>query len=332
MSSTVENHLHSDGHPKARPRELPWKRVISKQHIGQLLSEDGPLSPQRRAQIRTVRGFDAASRRTAQKLIELQHGNRVVNAIISDRGRFFATLFMLDLHFRRHDEGIGLTPGRLKDLCVDQRICSATRAGALLSLMKLGGYIEPAPRRSDGRVRELVPTDRLIAQQRARWHCHLTGASAVIPEAGRALAALDDRQFFEATVRILANHFRAGFRFNDHTPAMRLFSERNGGMFVLFSLLVATQPGVSLQCQPIQVSISELARRISASRIHVLKLLRDAEAQGLLSRGEDGTVMILPPLENDIAEFFALSQLWLTYLTKTVLDHRDEAGPQPWSS
>lgn len=328
MSSTVEIHPYSSRVLAARPHDVPWRRVISRQHIGQLLSEHGPLSPKRRAEIKAAQSFDLAVRCTAEKLVEHHHGNRIVNAIISDRGRFFATIFMLDLHFRRHDEGIGLTPGRLKDLCVAQRICSATRAGALLSLMKFGGYIEPAQPGSDARVRELVPTDRLIAQQRARWHCHLSGTAKVLPDAGRALASLDDQQFFEATVRLLSSHFRAGFRFNDHTPGLRLFSERNGGMLVLFSLLIASEPGVSLHQQPIQVSISELARRINASRIHVLKLLRDAEAHGLLARCEDGAVLVLPPLENDIANFFALSQLWITYLTTTVLDYLDEARSQ----
>lgn len=321
MSSTVEIHTHFGSGSAARHREAPWLRPVDEQRIEFLLSEKGPISQQRRAELKAAPQFSAAVRRTAAKLVEHHRGNRVLNAIISDRGRFFAAMFVLDLHFRRHDEGIGLTPGRLKEMCVAQRVCSATRAGALLALMKLGGYVEAAPRKTDRRLRELVPTERLIAQQRARWRCHLSEAAPFLPDGARGLHALDDPEFVQGLVRLLSVHFRAGFRFADYTPALNLFTGRSGGMFVLFSLLAAADAQGLGRGQPVQVSISELARGISSSRVHVLKLLRDAEGEGLLLRAADGGITILPALEHDVLEFFALGYLWLAHFSKVALDY-----------
>lgn len=318
MSSTVEIHPHSDNAWTPRHLAKPWSRPVTPLHVSGLLAEGGPASEERRAQLKSMPGFPVAVRRTAEAFVEHHRGNRILNAIISDRGRFFATLFVLDLHLRRHDEGIGLTPGRLKELCVEQGICSATRAGALLALMKLGGYVAPAPHRGDRRLRELVPTEKLIAQQTARWRCHLIGAAPFLPDAARALEMRDRPEFVEGVVRLMSAHFRAGFRFNDHAPALRLFSEHNGGFFVLFSLLAAVEPG---RQSPIPISISSLARNISASRAHVVKLLKDAEAEGLLKRVDLGTIVLMPPLERDAFEFFALGQLLLTHFAKITLDY-----------
>src|SRR5215831_16472549 len=49
---------------------------------------------------------------------------------------------------------------------------------------------------------------------------------------------------------------------------------------------------------PLHLSISELARRFSVSRAHVLRLLRQATAHGLITRGTGGedTITFTPAL------------------------------------
>lgn len=319
MSSTVENHLHKEGELEHRFADGKWSRSISRQQLEALLSEGGSFSRERRAQLQAAPGFAASVRTTARGLAQHHRGNRLLNAIMSDRGRFLAALFVLDLHFRREEDGVGLTPGRLKELCVEQSVCSATRAGALLALMKLGGFVEAAPRGSDGRLRELIPTQKLMAQQAARWRCYLLGSEGLLPNAARAQALLDDPGFVSRAVRLMSAHFRAGFRFVDHAPNMRLFTDRNGGMFVLLSLLAAERASSD---EPIQISISELARCTSTSRAHVIKMLRDAETERLLHRGNEGGIRILPPLERDVGEFFALCYLWVTYMADAILGPR----------
>ena len=316
MISTVEIHPQFDAEAALRRREAPWSRPITPAQLAALVSDTGPASPRRRAELKSAPGFPGAVRRTAAKLAELHRGNPLLNRIINDRGRFFVAQFVLDLHFRGHDEGIGLTPGRLKALCAEQGICSGTRAGALLALMQLGGYVEPAPRGKDRRRRELVPTEKLIAEQRARWRCIFSGAAPMLPDAASAQQMLERPDFGQGLVRLVSAHYRAGYRFTNHAPGLRLFCDRSGGMFVLLALLSKAEPGVEEALSPIPISISGLARAISSSRAHVVKLLKDAESEGLVQRSDPGTIVLLPPLVHDLHEFFALNYLLVTHAAR----------------
>ena len=297
--------------------------------MAELFSSSGPASPQRRADLKLREGFPAAVRQTAADLVKLHDGKRLLNLIINDRGRFFVALLALDLHFRRHDDGVGLTPGRLKAVCVEQGICSATRAGALLALMKFGGYLEPAPSTADRRRRELVATAALIAAQRDRWRCQFSAAAPLLPDAARALEMLDEPEFIHGVIRLMSAYFRAGFRFTDHMPALRLFADRNGGMLALFVVLAASNEGDLSSQSPIGISISGLARSIGSSRAHIVKLLKDAECEGLIERPRLGSIVLMPRLVHDLYEFCALNYLLLTHLGKIVLDHGGTVGRSP---
>lgn len=320
MRSTVEIQSYLGGKTACK-RRAPWSHQITSRHVAGLLSDRGPVSKERRRTLKADPAFPAAVRRTAGMLFDLHQGNRVLNLIVNDRGRFFVSLFVLDLHFRRQDEGLGLTPGRLKDMCRDQEVCSATRMTALLALMKLGGYVEPAPHREDRRHRELIPTEKLIVHQRLRWRCHFSAAAPLLADASRALEMLDRPVFVQGLVRLISAHYCAGFRFTDHVPTLRLFAERNGGLFVLFSLLAADRADGLDRDTAVRVSISGLARSIGSSRAHVLKLLKDAESEGLLKRSRIGTVNIEPPLLQELHEFFALNYLMLTHFANITRDH-----------
>jgi DNA-binding MarR family transcriptional regulator len=263
-------------------------------------------------------------------LLDLYEGKRILNLIISDRGRFFVSLFALDLHFRCGDDGTGLTPGRLKEMCREQGICSATRADAVLTLMKLAGYIERAPGARDRRLREFVPTEKLIANLRKRWHCHLAPAAALLPDAAQALGMLGRPEFVRGVVRLISAHYCAGFRFIDHVPALRRFADHNGGLMVLFSCLAAgneDDPGPQYAAS---VSVSQLARSINASRAHVGKLLKEAESEGLIKRPDGGGIVLMPDLVDNLHEFFALNYLILTHFAKTTRDHLGAAPESGW--
>lgn len=275
---------------------------------------DGPGSA--RALLLSHPEFPTGVRQTAGRLVELHQGNRLLNMIVNDRGRFLVGVIALELHFRRDEDGIGLTPSRLKAVCVEQKICSATRASALLALMRLGEYVEAAPDSADRRRRELVPTERLIAAQRERWRCQFSGAAPLMPDAAEALAAIDQPEFMPAMVREMSAQFYDGFRMLDLCPALRLFCERNGGMFVVLALLAAADDAAIRDQKSIPVSVSFLARRIGSSRAHVIKLLRDAEDQGLIERPSPGTIVLLPRLVRSSYDFFAVTFLFLSHAAK----------------
>jgi hypothetical protein len=298
---------------------VPAEAAGASRRVAELTSAHGPLSPAARAALIADPRFPAAARRAAARLVDLHEGNRLLNLIVNDRGRMLVSLIALDLHFRRDEDGIGLTPGRLRRTCAATGTCSPARASALLALMRLGEFVRPAPTPRDRRHRELVPTEKLLASQRERWRCNLECAAPLLPEARQALAALDDVAYFSAMVREMCAYYYAGFRPLGEVPALRLFCERSGGMFVVLTLLAAEGDGeTAAGAPPVPVSVSHLARRIGTSRTHVIKLLGDAAAAGLLSRCDGGGVVLQPRLRKAMYDFMGLAILLLVHCAKRV--------------
>lgn len=244
----------------------------------------------------------------------LYRGSRLTNLISNDRGRFVLALAPLYFHFTRRsdDPASGLTTSRLKQFAVEQRVCSAGRAAAMIALMRWAGMIAPAPASADRRVRLLVPTDTLIAMHRERWRRQLQAAALVLPDLSEALLHFDDPAFTPAFAIAQAEQYASGFRFVEHAPELSLFIERNAGLLVLASILLAAAPGDDMPPrEPVTVSAAALARQFHVSRTHVITLLRDAVAAQLLERdGSTHRLRMLPELREATEKFFAAAFLY----------------------
>jgi DNA-binding MarR family transcriptional regulator len=275
-----------------------------------------PLAPAAVDALRAHPRFAEAARAAAAGLVAHYEGNRLLNQLMNDRGRVLFTHHAVYLHFSRTpgDAGSGLTVSRMKDLCVETQLCSRGRVEVMLGLLRAAGYLAPASDPADRRRRVLVPTDKLLALHKQRFDMHFAAMESVLPEASAARAAFDDPEFMPAFARILGRHFRAGLRLLSHAPELLLFAERNAGMVILFSLLLAGEADdVFPPARPVPVSISALAAKFSVSRKHVLTLLRDAEREGFLQRTGDRHehVVLLPRVRDGAQTFFATMFLYL---------------------
>lgn len=231
---------------------------------------------------------------------------KLLNVIVNDRGRFMISSLALYLHFRsQRDAATTLTAGRLRTLSVQLGLCSSGRAAAMIALMRWGGYLAPIATAAGERSQRLMVTGRLIAHLIERWRMQLTIMVPLFPEAQVALDRLEDPDFVAAFGLAQSQQFVSGFRFVDHTPELAVFFDRNAGLMVLLTLAAMGSGDDRLMPEAAQVSISALARRFGVSRPHVIALLRDAEAQGLLRRsGEE--VRIGDALDRALEHFFAL--------------------------
>ena len=271
-------------------------------------------------------GFQAAVRTAAHGTVALYRGNRVLNSLMNDRARALFGQVALYLHFRGAP---GLTVGAMKELCVQLRLCSPGRCEAMLTLMRTAGFFRTAPH-ADRRRRLLVPTEKLIALQRERWAAHLEAMRLVMPKAERYCGALGDEIFVGAFVISLVEKFIAGFRVLDHAPALEMFAERNAGVVILFSLALAgPADGPFPPTAPVPLSINALATMFSVSRKHVLTLLRDAEAQGLLARGGPvkDEITLLPRAREGLEMLFATMFLFLAQCAEDGLRAREPNTP-----
>lgn len=280
-------------------------------HLGEsgLFGPGAPLSTDAVAALRAHPRFAEAARQVSQCLSSLYQGNRILNQLVNDRGRVLLGFLLLHLHYARRadDPQSGLTAGRVVDICVEHDICSRGRAKALLMLMRVAGYLAAAPDTPDKRVRLLVPTERLIAIHHDRWRCQFNALALLLPEGERALQALDKPAFVPAFVDRLVGYYFAGHRVVGVSPELGSYIDRNAGMLILMSLLLASDPDDPGRLATI--SISGLAGRYGVSRAHVLKFLRDAASDRLIARPGPGDQIVLKPPFIDALEKFLANML-----------------------
>jgi hypothetical protein len=292
-------------------------------------SAEHPATPQAIAALSAHPRFGEAMRASASGLVSLYQGNHLLNWLMDDRGRMLFGYFALYLHasYDPADPSSGLIPTRMRMLASDLGICSPGRALAMLSLMRFGGYLAPAIAVVDRRQRRLMATDKLFALFERRWRVHFAAMAPLFPDGQAMLSALDDRAFAHALILAMGERFRAGFRFAPHAPQIGLFGERNAGILICSYLIAAGDANDTVPpTRPVPISIAALARRFAVSRPHVLKLIRDAEAAGLIARNGD-RVLIKPALAEGARTFFATMFLFYaacarTALAATVQGHR----------
>jgi hypothetical protein len=249
--------------------------------------------------------FVEAMTASMQVPIDLYRGNRVLNLITNDRGRYILTIFALHLHHSGGpgNPGAGLTATRLQTMCAEQGVCSFGRAGALIRLLRWSGYLADAPATADKRVRLLMPTERMFAFHRERWQRQLRAVALVCPEAHEALAQFDHPAFNPAFAAGQVNEFLGGFRLYRYAPDIRTFVERNAGLFVLFSIALARTAGDTVPpLRAVPVSASTLAKRFHVSRSHVIGMLREAVEAGLLERPGPGNEFRMTPRLREATE------------------------------
>lgn len=280
--------------------------------------------------------FAAAVRLAAGGLVDLYQGNRLLNRLMSDRGRNQIGFAAIYLHYWDNDDGTGarLTVGRVKSLCAELGICSPGRAGAMLAMMRVAGYLAPGGRTEDGRQLLLVPTELLLAAHRRRLRAMFTAMAPVIPEIDAALAALDRPEFLPLMVRHVVTYFRAGFRIGHYVPTLLKLVDRDAGMMVLCRLLIGAGPTPEAISggRPGAPTVSMLARRFQVSRSHVRNLLMDMAEANLIQRptGAFASVAVNAALTTVMQTCFATIFLFYAHCARLALaqpaDHVDPLG------
>jgi CRP-like cAMP-binding protein len=156
-----------------------------------------------------------------------------------------------------------------------------------------------------------------------RWQMQFDAMAPVLPEIAAAMAVVRQADFTAALIRRLGERFFAGLRLVEHAPGFELFADRNAGVLIAYSLLLAGERGDAFPPQrPVRLSISAAARRFGVSRVHVRKLLRDAEDEGYLARtgSADGEVALQPRFIDATLDFIASAFLYLGHCAVVAVD------------
>jgi len=282
----------------------------------------GPLSAEAVAALRTHPLLSNAVRAAAGAFVAI---TRRPPAIITDLGRLLIGNLALYLHYSRDpaDPSSGLSAGRMKELCAEQKVCSKGRALAVMALMRNAGDLVPATCQVDQRLRLLVPTEKLINRCRQYWEAIFRGIAVVIPGRSDAIAALQSEAVLAAFLQEFGGYFCAGMRMFKLEAGLTPFAQRNAALAILFSLLVASeQNGGAGSPATVRISIAELARRFGVSRPQVVRVLDKAVEASLVERSApDGLhVTVLPRLQSMTQDFYVTAFLLCDYYMQIALD------------
>jgi hypothetical protein len=273
---------------------------------------------QRNAQIAELAahpGMPAAVRALCQGMVDLFEGSRLLNLIVSDRGRVGMGLMAvyLDAGYEPRSPLSGLTVNRYKAQCAAAGLCSPGRAAAMLGLMRFAGHLEPVARTQRGQPLRLVPTEKLLGSFRQRWRRLFASLAYVRPEGAIGLARLDDPAFAKVFVCEVMNLFLTRERMVEHGPEMMLFIERKAGLVMLMSLMLTAAHDDDMPPRgPMSAPIAALARRFAVSRAQVKDILDSAVTAGLLTPSDPGrsAFVVTPRLrENFLGLIAALFML-----------------------
>lgn len=226
-----------------------------------------------------------AVRMLATKMLAAAANDRAIDGIFKDAGRYIAAMSAIYLHASG-----GLTLPRLKAMCAASSLLSPGRARALLSYMRYLGYIAPFPIEQRAEPAHYMPTARLITAWQGHLRAALDAAYILEPAVGLVRDRLNDPDVLTTFSRIQIEGLMLSGQVNDIAPTfVRIFLQRHAGTQIVWSLLAAEDDAFPPR-QPIRLSIAATARRFNVSRIHIRRLLDEADRNGLLRRGEDGTI------------------------------------------
>jgi hypothetical protein len=282
----------------------------------------GPLSPAVLARLRSHPRFPEAVRAAMANQVAIKRQRPMV---IADFERLTIGNLALYLHFTRDPEiaQSGLTGSRLRALCVEQTVCSSSRALSVVALMRRYGYLALAEGQADRPQRRLVPTERLIQVCTQCWQASLLPVALVANDPSYETAALRHAEILAAFIRVFGDCFCAGVRMFQRDGVLTPFAHRNAGMTLLFLLLMAgDREGQEGGPTPVPMSLAKLARRCAVSRAQVLRLLEDANRAGLIERSgtERVNVTVLPRLSDSVENLFAVIFSLCDYYMRTALE------------
>jgi len=282
---------------------------------------EGKLPPERLAQMIAAPGFAEAGRVLATNMIAAAANDKKLDGIFKDAGRYVAAMLAVHLH-----SSGGLTLPRLKEMCRAIGFLSPGRARAMLIYLQYLGYVELLRSGSPARY---APTASFVTSWRSHLRAALEAVRLVEPSVATVLERLDERDTLDIFARMHAECLLTWARDGGQdAPFIRVFTHRYAGTQIVWTLLLADDSDFP-PSKPVVFSAGAAARRFGVSRMHIKRILDEAEREGLLRIGEGGTV-ILPESTRAYIQYFYASQLiaLLVAAAKTVRE-RPELASEP---
>jgi hypothetical protein len=241
---------------------------------------------QRILAFRNQPNFGAALKTYAALIPQYFADNLLLNKVVTEAWRFEMLVYTLYLHDTREPANptSGLTLSNLQRICALQKCASKGRVLAILSLMRVGGYVRQQKSEADSRIKHLEPTKKFLTIVEGWNNRILQIIDAVNPDNALAAAHLQNPQIGRNMRTRGAEGLLAGFKLLGPFPEVFHFVSSDGGwMLLLHCVAEALRLGDYKQIAPVTVDLAAFGKRFSVSRSHLRRLLESAHAQGLLT-------------------------------------------------
>jgi DNA-binding MarR family transcriptional regulator len=251
--------------------------------------------------------FSDARDEFVNAILGIYEHNPLLNRLLVEAGRGVLFIVIVALH-ARYDEDVRATWPTVRLVVkstMAQRVSSARRLPALMSRLIETGYLELSSSPRDRRVRLLMPTAKMLAQDQDWLVAHYRPMALLFPEPGYQRIMDRDSAFHHAHRVVTADFLPLGARVMADNPIVMQFMTREAGMMILIKLIQICDPE-SLATPP-GVTYSDIGARFGVSRTQVRKVLEDAERAGLvgLGRRRGRLVQLTPGLITAFDRFLA---------------------------
>jgi hypothetical protein len=225
----------------------------------------------------------------------------------------------------------GLTLPRLKEICTLSGLVSPGRARALLLYLRYLGYVESAGR-NQNKIARYAPTASFIVAWTNHLRAALKAARVIEPAVDVVLRRLDDSAVLETFARFQGEELLAGAKKNlaMDSPYVRIFMNRHAGNQVIMLLATGGDNSVFPPRGGISFSTAAVAKRFRVSRIHIKRMLDQAERESFLKRQGEGAVVLEESARATIRAMYVmqLAQL-LSQAARTI---REQPEKRPHSA
>ena len=271
------------------------------------------------ARLRADPRYGKAVRAFAATMLAAGDADPVLDGILKDAGRNVAAMCCVHLHFSG-----GLTLPRLKALCASFGMVSPGRARAMLLYLRYLQYVEPLPT-MQGTAQLYAPTPAFLAAWSGLIRAVLRAMQVLEPGVSALLSQFDKPGVFETCAKYACELILlAANQGNLESPWFRIFMHRYAGRQIINALLTTNEDDMFPPRKPIPISVTATAERFGVSRIHVRRLLNAAQAEALITRQTENTVVFEEQGRAYLDLFFATQLIrFLTVAARTLKERPD---------
>jgi DNA-binding MarR family transcriptional regulator len=228
--------------------------------------------------IRGRPGFAAAVRHSTLAPLALLDRDARFYRCIGDIPTYALGVLALYLHSRDR-----LSHRGLQEISGKGGLFSAGRATAILSRMRLAGLIAPSEPFVNGRRRRYSPKASMREAFRECYRIELKSISLIDKRAQPLLDDYDNADVFDSLIGFLAERLLLATKLDDEMLVpLGGVGRRSMGLFATYALAAeAFKAGRARAEGAVEISLSNMARRLGVSRPHVRRVLTILERCGV---------------------------------------------------